>query len=385
MRVNLDAVAGAPLHPLAQAAFVRASEQSWADPRAAHAEGRHAANLLAAAREQIAPLLGCRADEVVFDASLSVANRRAIRGLALGRQRIAQRVVATAVEHSSILHPCAGLADGWLLGPGWSQELIPVDRTGAVNAAEVLATVHQSPTSLVAVQWANGEVGTRQPVAEIAAGLEAGTPLLVDASAGLGVDDLRQLPWSVLTATPTTLGAPASCAVLAIRSDTRWRAIDTPSDDYEYGRVPGRPNLTSIAATVAAVSAAWSERCELDTRLRRLTQRLRDEVPRLVADCVVLGSDDRVGHTVTMSFLYVSGAALAAELDTVGFAVGSGSACSSDALTPSHVLAAMGALTEGNLRISLAWDAADADITSFLTVLPMCIERVRERFGAPRG
>ena len=360
-----------------------AAEAAWADPRAPHAEGRAAARMLQQAREQVAQVLDCRPDEVSFDSSLSTANRRAVRGLALGRQRTSQRVLSSAVEHSSVLHACAGLADGWLAGPGWEHLVLPVDRAGAVDAAGAVELIAQAPTNLVAVQWANAEVGTRQPLGALAPGLPDAPPLLVDASAGLGLDDLRTVPWSVLTAAATHLGAPASCAVFAVRAGTRWRPLDTPSDDYEAGRIPGRPNLPSICATATAVAAAWSERVERDQRLRRLTDRLRTRVPALIPNCVVLGSDDRVCHTVTMSFLYVSGAALAAELDAAGFAVGSGSACSSDALTPSHVLAAMGALTEGNLRISLPWDADDAMVDAFLSALPGCVQRVRERFGAP--
>ena len=384
MRVNLDAVGGTALHPDAQTAMHEAAARAWADPRASHAEGRAAAQMLQHAREQVAHVLGCQVQEVSFDTSLSAANRRAVRGLALGRQRVSQRVVTTAVEHSSILHACAGLADGWLAGPGWEQVVLPVDRFGAVDPAAARELIAQQPISFVAAQWANSEVGTRQPVSELARDLPASPPVLVDASAGLGFDDLRTVPWSVLTATPTSLGAPSACAVFAVRDGTRWRAIDTPTDEYEGGRVPGRPDLPAICATAAAVTAAWAQREERDQRLRGLTDRLRTEIPSLVRDCVVLGSADSVCHTVTVSCLYVSGAALAAELDAAGFAVGSGSACSSDALTPSHVLAAMGALTEGNLRISLPWNADDSTVDAFLAALPHCVQQVRERFGAPR-
>lgn len=384
MRVNLDAAGGSSLHHDALEAARQALESAWADPQAAHEEGRAAASLLAHAREQVAHVLRCRPGEVSFDASLSAANRRAARGLALGRSRAGRTVVASAVEHSSMLHACAGLADGWLLGDGWEQDIVGVDETGAVDAATFVAAVNAAPTAFAALQHANSEVGTRQPVASVAAGLPDGVPLLVDASAALGVDDVWSPRWSVLTGSATHLGAPASCAVLVLREGTRWRAVDTPTDAYESGRVPGRPSIANIAAFAAALAAAAQETDERRERLLRLTTRLRVEVPALVADCVVLGApDDRVPHTVTMSFLYVSGAALAAELDAAGFAVGSGSACSSDALTPSHVLAAMGALTEGNLRISLPWHAQGRDIDAFLSALPGCVERVRRRFGAP--
>ena len=199
----------------------------------------------------------------------------------------------------------------------------------------------------------------------------------------LGDSAAADLPWDVMCAGAEHLGAPASCAVLAVRSGTRWRSPDRPSDSYEHGWVPGQPNIPAIAAFAAAVTAAAAD-TDRTARLHNLTAAVRSRVPQLISDCVVVGSaEDRVSHTVTMSFLYVSGAALAEELDAAGFAVASGSACSSDALTPSHVLAAMGALTEGNIRVSLPWDATAEQVDAFLHALPGCVARVRAKFGAP--
>ena len=385
MRVNFDAVSGSLEHPAAAAARAHAESDGWADPQRAHTEGRAARAILDRAREQTAAALGARPDEVAFTGSLAQSHRRAVAGLAIGRARTSTHVVTSAVEHSALLHATSALADGWSAGPGakpWQRTVVGVDATGAVDPAQFAATVTAESTAFAVLQAASAEVGTRQPVAAAHALISGAAPMLVDATAALGEPGLRNLPWDVLSAGASHLGAPAHCAVLAVRSGTRWRSPDRPTDAYEHGWVPGQPNIPAIAAFAAAVAAA-ADTSRVD-RLRALTELIRTRVPQLVPDCVIVGAaDGRVSHIVTMSFLYVSGAALAEQLDAAGFAVASGSACSSDALTPSHVLAAMGALTEGNIRVSLPWDATAEQVDAFLHALPGCVSRVRAKFGAP--
>ncbi|MBU6212997.1 MAG: aminotransferase class V-fold PLP-dependent enzyme [Actinomycetales bacterium] len=384
MRVNFDAVSGSLEHPAAAAARANAELHGWADPQRAHTEGRAARAILDRAREQAAAALGARPDEVAFTASLAQSHRRAVAGLAVGRARAGTHVVTSAVEHSALLHASGALADGWSTpgGQAWRRTVVGVDATGAVEAAQFAAAVTAEPTAFAVLQAASAEVGTRQPLTQAHALIAGAAPVLVDATAALGEPGLRDLPWDVLSAAAAHLGAPANCAVLAVRTGTRWRSPDRPTDAYEHGWVPGHPNIPSIAAFAAALEAA-ADTSQAD-RLRALTDTIRTRVPQLIGDCVVVGAaTERVSHVVTMSFLYVSGAALAQELDAAGFAVASGSACSSDALTPSHVLAAMGALTEGNIRVSLPCDATAQQVSAFLDALPGCVARVREKFGAP--
>jgi cysteine desulfurase len=147
--------------------------------------------------------------------------------------------------------------------------------------------------------------------------------------------------------------------------------------------VPGFVDVPAIVAAAAALEAAERERVSESVRLSSLVDRLRARVPELVPDTVVLGDPvDRLPHLVTFSFLYVDGEALLADLDAAGFAVSSGSSCVSDSLQPSHVLAAMGALTHGNLRVSLPSGAAEADVDRFIEVLPGIVSRVRGVLGA---
>jgi cysteine desulfurase len=158
-------------------------------------------------------------------------------------------------------------------------------------------------------------------------------------------------------------------------------------DAAQYGRAAGTPNVPAIVAAVASLRATRAERVAEGRRLAGLIEQIRRQVPRTVADTVVLGPDDAAGRLpqlVTFSCLYLDGEALLTELDRRGFAVSSGSSCTADTLTPSHVLVAMGALTSGNVRISLHPGVRQSDVERFLAVLPEAVATVRSQApGSP--
>ncbi|MCW2608011.1 MAG: aminotransferase class, partial [Frankiales bacterium] len=200
-------------------------------------------------------------------------------------------------------------------------------------------------------------------------------PLLVDATASLGREPVPG-GWSVLTGSARGAGGPSGVSLLVVRTGTRFRA-PLPGDE----RVPPAP-LPLVVATAVALQAASDEAADEDARLRPLVDRVRAQVPRLVPGVDVVGDpSDRLPHVVTFSCLYVDGASLADALDAEGFAVGSGSACTSSTLEPSHVLAAMGALTSGNVRLSLSRDTRPDDVDRLLAVLPRVVAGLRRDAG----
>ncbi|MGD9957488.1 MAG: cysteine desulfurase family protein [Candidatus Nanopelagicales bacterium] len=372
-RGYLDAASAQPIRASAREALAAALDQGWADPARRYRDARRARLLLDAARESVAARLGARPDEVSFTASGTQAAHLAVAGLARGRARAGDRVVASAVEHSAVLH--AARAAG-------SLETVPVDRLGRLDLEAFAAAVGSPGAALAAVQSANHEVGTRQPVAAAAAlAEEHGVPLLVDAAQSVG----REAPpaaWSVLTAHAPAWGGPAGVGVLAVRTGVRWRS-PSPDDPAEGGRVPGPVAVPLVVAAAAALEEAEAEREAEGARIAALVDRLRARVPELVPDAVVLGdADDRLPHIVTFSFLYVDGESLLDGLDREGFAASSGSSCVADALEPSHVLAAMGALTQGNLRLSLPAGVREDDVDRLLHVLPRVVADVRAHLGA---
>ncbi|MGH3356717.1 MAG: aminotransferase class V-fold PLP-dependent enzyme, partial [Nocardioidaceae bacterium] len=225
------------------------------------------------------------------------------------------------------------------------------------------------------LQQANGEVATLQPVEEVADGCGAsGVPLLVDTSLAAGRLDAPR-GWSLLTASARTWGGPGGVGVLAVRKGVRWREPG-PADERGYVNVPG------ALAAAAALRAVVQERDEVNARQHALVDRIRSRVADTVPDVDVVGDPERrLPHLVTFSCLHVEGEALVTELDRRGFSVASGSACTASTLEPSHVLAAMGALTHGNVRVSLTTSTGEDEVERFLTELPEVVARLRDRFG----
>jgi cysteine desulfurase len=329
--------------------------------------------LLDAARESLAQSLGARADEVSFVANGTQALHAAVLGTLAGNRGAQAHLVHSAVEHSAVLHAAQVHA-----AAGGRVSAVAVDALGRVELAR-FADAARGTDAVAALQAANHEVGTRQPVDALAELLPE-VPLVVDATQTLGHAELPRR-WSVLAADARMWGGP-SVGVLAVRTGTRWRS-PYPEDDREFGRIPGVPDVPGAVAAAASLRAVLADREAEATRTSALVAHIRDTVARTVSDTEVLGdADDRLPHIVTFSCLYVDGEALLGELDRLGFAVSSGSSCTSSTLEPSHVLVAMGALTSGNVRVSLHPGVGAADVDAFLAALPGAVETVRAQLGA---
>ncbi|WP_371529621.1 cysteine desulfurase/sulfurtransferase TusA family protein [Streptomyces sp. NBC_01283] len=372
-----DVASSAPLHPVARQALQASLDEGWADPARLYREGRRARLLLDAAREAAADAVGCRPDELSFTPSGTRAVHSGIAGALAGRRRVGRHLVVSAVEHSSVLHAAAALeADGGAVTE------VPVGRSGAVSPAAYAAALRPG-TALACLQSANHEVGTEQPVADVASACRAaGVPLLVDAAQSLPWGPVGG-EWSLLAASAHKWGGPAGAGLLVVRKGVRF-APQGPADERESGRSPGFENIPAVVAAAASLRAVQAEAVEEGARLRELTERIRARVPGLVPDVEVVGDPERrLPHLVTFSCLYVDGETVLHELDRAGFSVSSGSSCTSSTLTPSHVLKAMGVLSEGNVRVSLPRGTPEADVERFLEVLPGVVAGVREQLGAP--
>ncbi|WP_407553530.1 aminotransferase class V-fold PLP-dependent enzyme [Streptomyces sp. Pv4-95] len=377
-----DAASAAPLHPVARDALLASLDEGWADPARLYREGRRARLLLDAAREAAAEAVGCRPDELVFTPSGTQAVHSGIFGALAARRRVGRRLLHSSVEHSAVLHAAEVHA-----AAGGTVSEVAVDRAGRVAAEDVAAALRPD-TALVCLQSANHEVGTEQPVEEVAALCrEAGVPLLVDAAQSL---QWGRVPgaWSLLAGSAHKWGGPPGVGLLVVRKGTRF-SPQGPLDERESGRAAGFENLPAIvaaAASLRAVRAAAESGPDEGARLRGLVETIRARVPELVPDVEVVGDPvHRLPHMVTFSCLYVDGETLLHELDRAGFSVSSGSSCTSSTLIPSHVLRAMGVLSEGNVRVSLPYGTSEAEVDRFLEVLPETVRSVRDRLGVPAG
>ena len=370
----LDSSSGEPTLPEARAAWDLAASSGWGDPQRLHRPGRLAAQALDAARDLVAAEVGARAEEVVLTGPLAPTAQAAVAGLARGRRRTGDVVVTSAVDHSAVL--AAAAAQGTHLAVG-------VDRLGRLDLEAWREAVARPGVALACLQVANHEVGTVQPyVAAAQACREAGVPLVLDATSALGRLDTRDLgPWSVLLGWAGAYGGPASVGFMVVRRGVRWRA-PYPPDDHQQGRWPGVVDVPAVWSAATALDTVAATRVEVGARQHALVDRLRTEVAARVGDVDLAGDPvDRVPHLLTFSALYVDGEALTLELDRAGFAVASGSACSASSEHPSHVLAAMGALTHGNVRIGLTRTTSEADVDRFLDVLPGVVAEIRDRLG----
>jgi cysteine desulfurase len=365
----LDHASGAPLHPAAREVLLQALDRGYADPRRLHRPAREARLMLDNARAVVAECLGVRPDEVTFTPTGTHACHLGVLGLLAGRTRQGDLLLASAVEHSAVLH-----AGTWHRARGGRFETVGVDRHGRVRPD--LLTEYDAP-AVVALQTANPEVGACQPVAAVADALEA--PLFVDACASAG-----RLPlpdgWAAAAASAHKWGGPPGVGVLLVRRGARWRN-PFPGDERVDERSTGFENVPAALAAAAALRASLDDHDRQAAEQAELTGLLAEAVRAIPDTEVFLVPGERLPHLVAFSCLYVDGEALVTELDRLGFAVASGSACTASSLEPSHVLAAMGALTHGNVRISLGSETAADDVHRLAEALPGVVERLRTEAG----
>ncbi|MDX6291154.1 MAG: cysteine desulfurase [Kribbellaceae bacterium] len=371
-RAYLDAASSEPLHPAAREVLLSAVDSGWADPARLHHEGRTARLLWDNAREVLADGVGVRPDELYLTPSGTAAIHSGLAAIAAARRRVGEAVVHSAVEHSAVLHAAAAAGTPVEVG---------VDSSGRIDLTAFVEAVTGPGVALAALQSANHEVGTRQPLAEAAqACLAAGVPLIVDAAASVG-HDVVPAGWSALTASAHKWGGPAGVGLLAVRKATRL-APAWPVEEREDGLSPGHPDIPAVLAAAAALQARMKEAEELDQQHRAWIDELRRRAMADLTDVDVVGDpEDRLPHVLTFSCLYVDGEALVTALDAEGFAVSSGSACTASTLRPSHVLAAMGVLTHGNVRVSLSRTTTYDEVDRFATLLPGLVRRIRAEVG----
>lgn len=362
----LDSASSTRLHPAARETLLAALERGYADPRRLHGAGRDARLLLDNARAVIAECLEVSAEEVGFASSGTDAVHRGLLGLTAASGR--PGVVHAAVEHSSVLH-----AVQWRESP--AHACVPVDAFGRVDGDAFAAAARRGGVGATALQAANQEVGTLQPVDDL--DLPDDVPLLVDAAAAIGHVPLPRR-WRALVGSAHKWGGPAGVGILVVRRGTRWTNPFPGDDGLDH---PGFPDVPAALASAAALQAVLAAREETAARLHRQVDRIRAAAAS-VADVEVVGDPlDRLPHLVTFSALYVSGDEIVAALARRGFGVASGSACTASTLEPSHVLAAMGALTHGNVRVSLERDTTDEQVDAFCAALPAVVAQIRAGAG----
>lgn len=370
----MDAASGQPLNPGGREALAAAFDAGWADPARLYRDGRRSALLLDAARASVAEAVGMRPAEISFTSSGTASAHRAVLGTLAARPG---RLVVSAVEHSAVLR--AGDAHE---RAGGAVTTVGVDSVGRINIDAFIDAVRASDTSVACLQMANHEVGTLQPVEEIAVACRAaGVSLIVDAAQSLGRIDPPSMA-DLLIADAHVWGGPAGVGVFAVRSAISWRPPE-PRDEREGGRHPGPPAVASIIVAARALEWALAHRDTDNQHALRLTENLHAELSQRIRGLTWLGdSTRRLPHFLAFSCLYVDAESLVGGLDAAHFSVSSGSSCVADTQRPSHVLSAMGAPSGGNVRVSLPWGANAQAVQAFSTTLARVVQDIRTKFDA---
>ncbi len=386
-RVYLDHAATTPMRPEAQQAWLDAS-QVRGNPSSLHAGGRRARRIVEEAREQIAQSLQVRPSEVVFTAGGTEANNLAVKGLAWAAQG-GRTIIRSPIEHHAVLDPTDWLAKA----QGFVIHEPAVDEWGRVDVDDLTRLLADSDNALCTVMWANNEIGTVQPVAEIAARCEAvGVPFHTDAVQAIGMLPVNMgIPGlTAATVSGHKLGGPVGVGALIVDRDARIDPL-LHGGGQERDLRSGTLDAASVSAFAVALDLAVAEQAHLRERLITLRLSLVDRVCATIQGAVLQGdpgidATQRLPGNVAISFADCEGDALLMLLDAAGIECSTGSACTSGVPEPSHVLLAMGVdggAARGTLRFSLGRNSTEADVDALVAALPAAVERAR-RAGSPR-
>jgi cysteine desulfurase len=364
--------------------MVAVLRENYGNPSSVHHFGQKAKAVIDEARSRVAELLNAEPSEVVFTSGGTESDNSAIRGAAEAMEPAGRRdLVASTIEHEAVLNTVKAL-----VRRGFEVSWLTVGETGVLDP-EGLRGLVGDRTAIVSVMHANNEVGTIQPVAELAQIAKAAGALLhVDAvqSAGKIPLDVKALGADLVSISAHKFYGPKGVGALWIRRGVRLVASAT-GGRHERGRRAGTENVAGIAGMGVAARLARVHQADEAVRLAALRDRLEEGILRGVSGTVINGQRDRrVPNTTNISFDRVEAESLLIGLDLAGIAVSTGSACSSGTLEPSHVLKAMGFpphRTQNSIRFSLGAANTDADVDRTLAVLPGIVEKLRHLTRSP--
>ncbi len=355
----------------AREALVAGLADGWADPARLSSESRRARALLEGSREALADALGARAQDVNFSSSGVSGLERVIAAIWTAR-RGRTDVLVSAIERDATVHAAQFAAQRAPIE-------LPVNSLGHVDLDALGEALADPGVALAAIQHANHELGTVQDLDAVYQLTSArGVPLVVDATSSIG-HVAAPASWSALVANPADWGGPQGIGVVALRPDTRWLPAWPEGDDWASGGVSVPLALAAAVALQERLENADAEA----TRAAEMIDSVRARMGAVPGIDLVGDPEHRLPHVLTFSCLYVDGEALLSRLDKEGFAVGSGSACTTSSLEPSRVLAAVGALSHGNVRIALHPGVTSADVDRFVAAATTAIEDLRREAGAP--
>lgn len=375
--VYLDNSATTPVKPEVLEAMLPYLKEEYGNPSSIYRKAAAAELAVRTGRRQVAEALGAAPEEIFFTACGTEADNWAIKGAAFANQKKGRHIISTQIEHHAVLHTLQ-----YLEKQGFSVTYLPVDNEGKVSP-EALSAAIREDTILVSVMMANNEVGTIEPIRELAAIAKEHKVLFhtdaVQAIGSLKVD-VKELGVDMLSLSAHKFGGPKGVGALYVKKGTR---LDTfmHGGAQERNRRGGTENVAGIAGLGKAITLATQNLEEKAKRITALREKLIEGISATIPDARLNGHrTDRLPGNVNFCFRYIEGEALLLRLDAKGVAASSGSACTSGSLDPSHVLLALGLpheIAHGSLRLSIGEQNTEEDINHVLDVLPGIVETLR--------
>jgi len=339
--------------------------------------GRHAMQALDNSREQVAELLHCRSNEIAFVGCGSESDNLAIKGVAFASQKKGNHLITSSIEHHAVLHTCQ-----YLDRFGFKTTYLPVDEYGQVNPDDVGRAITDQ-TVLVSIMYASNEVGTIEPIAEIGRICRARKiPFHVDAVQAAGGTlpiDVTALNVDLLSLSAHKFYGPKGVGILYVRQGTRMLP-QLQGGSQERGRRAGTENVAGIVGAASAIRLAYEEAPHIRPRIQALRDRLIEGILKIPHSRLTGHPTERLPSNASFCFEGVEGESILLNLDMLGIAASSGSACTSGSVEPSHVLVAMGLAPEwshGSLRLSLGKENTEEDVERVISVLPGVVEKLR--------
>ena len=377
-RVYLDNGNTTPMHPDVLPAMLPYLSEHFGNPASLHGYGEEPRRAMAESREHVAALIGAEKDEIIFTSCGTEANNFAIKGAAQALKKKGNHIIASSIEHFSVLYSCK-----WLEKQGFEVTYLPVDGMGIVDPEDVRKAIKKE-TVLVTVMHANGEMGAVQPIAEIGKiAKEAGVVFHTDAVASAGniPIDVNAMNVDLLSMAANMFYGPRGVGALYVRKGTRILPI-MDGGVQEGGRRPGTENLAGIVGMGKAAQLAKAEIPERMPRIAAMRDRLVKGLIEKVPHMRYNGHPEkRLPGNISVSMEFIEGESMLLFLNMNGVAASSGSACTSRALKASHVLTSMGVpieVTHGSLLMTLGRDNTEEDVDYILEILPGIVQRLRD-------
>ena len=376
-RIYLDYAATTPTHPDVVKAMLPYFSDSFGNPSSIYACGQDAKEAIEGARASVAALIGARDEEIIFTSGGTEADNAALKGVAYASGGRGQHIITSSIEHHAILE-----TSHFLETQGFEITYLPVDEYGMVDPDDVRRAITDK-TIIVSIMHANNEVGTIQPVAEIARiTREAGVYLHTDAVQSVGhvPSTVDELGVDLLSMSAHKLYGPKGVGALYVRKGTRLVSF-MHGGEQEYGRRASTHNVPGIVGLGKTAQIARQETDEEAERVTRLRDKLRNGILESIDHARLNGHPQaRLPNNLNVSISYAEGEAMCLKLDREGICCSTGSACTSAATEPSHVLAALGLdplQAHSSLRFSLGKWTTEEEIDHVLDVLPRIVTRLR--------